>query len=230
MLRHVNLLEPNQEGIMLNTKTLSRGAIAAAGAILLVFAASAAAGDILNDWDSVKVPGKIEVKPVTLDPSTTALLILDLSKGGSCTERPRCMATLPNVKRIYDAAHAAGTMMWYSISSAADSIDPAFAAADGTYVDQRGPDKFLGSNLEEKLKARGIKTVILCGTSFQGVGVGTGTEAAQRGYKIIVPIDCLSSEDPYMEQYSAWHFYKGGPNAVVRNSTLTRSSMIQFSK
>jgi hypothetical protein len=215
---------------MLNTKNLSRGAIAATGAILLAFAASAAAGDILNDWDTVKVPGKIEVKPVTLDSSTTALLILDLSKGGSCTERPRCMATLPNVKRIYDAAYAAGAMMWYSIKSAAESIDPAFAATDGTYTDQRGPDKFLGSNLEDKLKARGIKTVILCGTSFQGVGIGTGTEAAQRGYKVVVPIDCLSSEDPYMEQYSAWHFYKGGPNAVVRNSTLTRTSMIQFSK
>jgi nicotinamidase-related amidase len=215
---------------MLQTKKLLRGAIATAGAILLIFAASAAAGDVYDEWDSVKVPGKIELKPVTLDPSTTALLILDLSKGGSCEERPRCKASLPNVKRIYDAAHAAGVMTWYSIKSAADSIDPGFAAADGTYVDQRGPDKFLRSNLEEKLKARGIKTVILCGTSFQGVGVGTGTEAAQRDYKVIVPIDCLSSEDPYMEQYSAWHFFKGGPNVVVRNSTLTRSSMVKFSK
>ena len=215
---------------MLYKKTLLRGAIAAAVAILCFLAGSASANDILDDWDNVKVPGKIELKPVTLNPSTTALLILDLNKGGSCTERPRCMASLPNVKRIYDAAHAAGTMMWYSTRSAADTIDPGFAAPDGIYMDQRGPDKFLGSNLEEKLKAAGIQTVILCGTSFQGVGVGTGTEAAQRGYKVIVPIDCLSSEDPYMEQYSAWHFYKGGPNAVVRSSTLTRSTMIKFSK
>jgi isochorismatase family protein len=202
----------------------------AAAALVLAFAVAAAAGDVIDDWASVKAPSAPELKAVTLNPATTALLILDLSKGGSCTERPRCMASLPNVKRLYDAAHAAGTKMWYSIGAAADSIDPAFAAADGTYVDQRGPDKFLGSNLDEKLKAWGIQTVIVCGTSFQGVGVGTGSGAAQRNYKVIVPVDCLSSEDVYMEQYSAWHFYKGGPGAVVRNSTLTRSTMIKFGK
>src|SRR5580704_6937686 len=81
---------------------------------------------------------------------------------------------------------------------------------------------------EEKLKTRGIKTVVVCGTSFQGVGIGTGSGAAQRGYKVIVPIDCLSSEDPYMEQYSAWHFFKGGPAIVTKQSTLTRSSMVKF--
>jgi len=68
-----------------------------------------------------------------------------------------------------------------------------------------------------------------CGTSFQGVGIGTGTEAAQRRYKVIVPVDCLSSEDPYMGQYSA-HFFKGGPNVVTRNSTLTRNTMVKFAK
>lgn len=215
---------------MLSMRTALRVAIAAAGAMILAFAAAASAGDILDDWASVKAPPAPELKPVTLDGKTTALLILDLSKGGSCTERPRCLASLPNVKRLYDAAHAAGAMLWYSMRSAADSIDPGFAAPEGVYMDQRGPDKFLGSNLEEKLKARGIQTVIVCGTSFQGVGVGTGSGAAQRGYKVIVPIDCLSSEDPYMEQYSAWHFYKGGPGAVVRNSTLTRSTMVKFAK
>jgi hypothetical protein len=205
-------------------------AFAAAGAMVLALAGSAAAGDIVNDWASVKAPPAPELKPVTVDASTTALLILDLSKGGSCTRRPRCLASLGNVKRLYEAAHAAGVKTWYSIRSAADSIDPGFADPGGTYMDQRGPDKFMGSNLEEKLKAWGIKTVIVCGTSFQGVGMGTGSGAAQRGYKVIVPVDCLSSEDPYMEQYSAWHFYKGGPGVVVRNSTLTRSTMVKFTK
>jgi nicotinamidase-related amidase len=207
-----------------------RVAILAAGAMVLAFTAAASAGDIIDDWAKVKAPPAPELKAVRLDGATTALLILDLSKGGSCTERPRCLASLPNVKRLYDAAHAAGAMLWYSIGSAADSIDPGFAAPDGEYKDQRGPDKFLGSNLEEKLKARGIQTVIVCGTSFQGVGVGTGSGAAQRGYKVIVPVDCLSSEDPYMEQYSTWHFFKGGPAAVVRNSTLTRSGMVTFGR
>ena len=216
---------------MLNTRILRRGALAAAGALIVAFAASFAATDIVEDWDTVKPPPKPEVKAVTLEPLTTALLILDMSKDGACKTRPRCMATIPNVKRLHDAAQAAGVMLWYSIgakSEPADMIGPGFAPRDGEWAHQGGPDKFLGSNLEEKLKGRGIKTVVVCGTSFQGVGVGTGTEAAQRGYKVIVPIDCLSSEDPYMEQYSAWHFFKGGPAVVTGNSTLTRSTMVKF--
>jgi nicotinamidase-related amidase len=86
----------------------------------------------------------------------------------------------------------------------------------------------MGTDLEQKLKARGIKTAIICGTSFQGVGIGTGSGLAQRGYKVIVPVDCLSSEDTYMEQYAAWHMFKGGPAVVTSNSTLTRSSMVKF--
>jgi nicotinamidase-related amidase len=216
---------------MLNIRILRRGSLAAAGALIIAFAASFAASDIVEEWDTVKPPPKPEVKAVTLEPSTTALLILDMSKDGACKTRPRCMATIPNVKRLHDAAQAAGVMLWYSIgakSEPADMIGPGFAPRDGEWAHQGGPDKFLGSNLEEKLKGRGIKTVVVCGTSFQGVGVGTGTEAAQRGYKVIVPIDCLSSEDPYMEQYSAWHFFKGGPAVVTSNSTLTRSTMVKF--
>ena len=216
---------------MLDTRILRRGALAATGALIIAFAAAFAASDIVEDWDSVKPPPKPEVKAVTLEPSTTALLILDMSKDGACRTRPRCMATIPNVKRLHDAARAAGVMLWYSIggtSEPAEMIGPGFTPHDGEWAHQPGPDKFLGSNLEEKLKGHGIKTVVVCGTSFQGVGVGTGTEAAQRGYKVIVPIDCLSSEDTYMEQYSAWHFFKGGPAVVTSNSTLTRSTMVKF--
>jgi len=43
------------------------------------------------------------------------------------------------------------------------------------------------SPLEQRLKERGIKSVIVTGTSAQGVGIGTGSGAAQRGYDVIVP-------------------------------------------
>lgn len=211
----------------LRPRTLLGSALALAAIVLLISVGTAAA-DIFDDWDAAKVPGKIELKPVTLDPRTTALLILDLTSDGPCSQRPRCLASIPSVKRIHDAARAAGTMFWYTGSK--NMIDSSITPREGEYIDLNGPDKFLGSDLDERLKAHGIRTVIVCGTSFQGVGIGTGTEAAQRGYKVVVPIDCLSSEDPFMEQYSAWHFFKGGPNVVVRNSTLTRTSMIKFAK
>jgi nicotinamidase-related amidase len=214
-------------------RTLLRGVAAAAGALIIVFAASPSAADILDDWAKVNAPPRPELKPVTLEGPTTALLILDMMKA-NCGARPRCVATVPNVKRLHDAARAAGAMVWYSLvgsngqATPADVIDPGFVPRDGEWMRQNGPDKFLGSNLEEKLKARGIKTVIVCGTSFQGVGIGVGSGAAQRGYKVIVPIDCLSSEEAYMEQYATWHLFKGGPAVVTSQVTLTRSTMVKF--
>jgi nicotinamidase-related amidase len=218
---------------MINIRTLLRAAGTAAVALLIAFAASSSAADVLDDWATVKLPPKPDLKPVTLEGSTTALLILDMMKM-NCGARPRCVATVPNVKRLHDAARAAGAMVWYSLvgsdgkATPADMIDPGFMPRDGEWARQNGPDKFLGSNLEEKLKARGIKTVVVCGTSFQGVGIGTGSGSAQRGYKVIVPIDCLSAEDPYMEQYAAWHLFKGGPAVVTSQVTLTRTAMVKF--
>lgn len=218
---------------MLSTRTVFRSGAAVAAALVLVLAVSSLAADILDDWDTAKAPPKPEIKAVTLEGSTTALLILDMMKT-NCGARPRCAATVPNVKRLHDAARAAGAMVWYSLvgsngqATPADMIDQGFAPREGEWVRQNGPDKFIGSNLEEKLKARGIKTVIVCGTSFQGVGIGTGGGAAQRGYKVVVPVDCLSSEDTYMEQYATWHLFKAGPAVVTSQVTLTRSTMVKF--
>jgi nicotinamidase-related amidase len=214
-------------------KTIFLRLPAVAAAAILVFSAAPLSADILDDWLAVKPPPLPELKSVTLDGSTTALLILDMMKM-NCGARPRCVATVPSVKKLHDAARSAGALVWYSFvgsdgkATPADQIDPGFTAHDGEWVRQNGPDKFIGSNLEEKLKARGIKTVIVCGTSFQGVGIGTGGGSAQRGYKVIIPIDCLSSEDTYMEQYAAWHLYKGAPAGVTSQVTLTRTGMLKW--
>jgi nicotinamidase-related amidase len=195
-------------------------------ALLVTSAAAASATDIIDDWGTVQVPPKPELKAVTLDPKSTALLLLDLGKG-TCAQRPRCVASVPNAKRLHDAARAAGAMVYYT-STPQDFIDPSFAPKDGEWANTRGPDKFLGSDLEAHLKGGQIKTVVVCGTSAQGVVIGTGSGSAQRGYKVVVPVDCMSSEDTYMEQYTAWHLYKGGPAVVTSNTTLTRSTMVKF--
>ena len=206
--------------------------VTAVALILTSLAVTAApAGDIIAEWSSVKAPPAPELKPVTLDGKTTALLILDMMKRG-CGSRPRCLATVPNVKKLHDQARAAGAMIFYTLvgdkPEPSEIIDHGIAPREGEWVAQRGPDKFMGSGLDEKLKARGIKTVIVCGTSAQGVVIGTGSGSAQRGYKVIVPVDCMSSEDPYMEQYAAFHMAKGGPAVVTEKTTVTRSDMIKF--
>ena len=204
---------------------------AVAGVLILAFAALASAGDILDQWTNITLPPMPELKPVTLQGPTTALLILDMLTN-QCAPNSRCAATVPTIKRLHDAARASGAMLWYSMPGAntmpADIVDPALTPHDGEWERVSGPDKFMFSTLDEKLKAHGIKTVIVCGHSFQGVGIGTGSASAERGYQVIIPVDCLSSGDNYGEQYAAWHLYRGGPNTVISKTTLTRSTMMKF--
>ena len=91
-----------------------------------------------------------------------------------------------------------------------------------------GSDKFVNSNLDQGLKDRGIKTVIVTGTSAQGVVATTTNGAAQRGYKAVVPVDGMSAEDAFNELYAVYHIAKGGPVNLTNNATVTRSDLITF--
>ena len=189
------------------------------------------ANDITTEWATVKPPPAPELKPATVDPKTTALLVLDMMKA-NCGTRPRCVATVPNVKTLIAAARAHDMMVFYTMVGANPKpegmVDQTLAPRDGEWVARGGADKFIGSDLEQRLKDKGIKTVIVTGTSAQGAVVGTSNGAVQRGYKAVVPVDGMSAEDAYNEQYAAWHLYKGGPVNLTENVTLTRSDLVKF--
>ncbi|HEY7298370.1 MAG TPA: cysteine hydrolase [Xanthobacteraceae bacterium] len=216
---------------MRNFTTLS--CAAAVAAVAALSAMPSRGNDITAEWTSVKPPPAPQLKPVTVDPKTTALLVLDLMKG-NCGARPRCVATVPNVKKLIDEARAHDMMIAYTLVGAdptpAGMVDQSLIPHTNDYRIERsgGADKFVRSTLDQGLKQRGIKTVIVTGTSAQGAVAGTANGAAQRGYKAIVPVDGMSAEDPYNEQYAAWHIYKGGPARLVDNATLTRSDLIKF--
>ena len=188
------------------------------------------AADVIADWASVTLPTAPELKPVTLDGKTTALLILDI-QAPACTmaERPRCVDAIPKIKALMDRARAAGALVAYTLPSG-KIADASLAPHEGEVVEQKpgGPDKFLGSDLDQRLKGRGIKTVIITGTSAQGVGIGTGSASAQRGYNVIYPVDGVASESAFREVYAAWHMGGGGPPVTTKWVTVTRSDMIKF--
>ena len=99
-------------------------------------AGAARAGDIIADWDSVKLPPKPALKPVTVDPKTTALLVLDLMRD-NCGARPRCMPIVPNVKKLIDTARAHNMMIVYNLTGAAkpeDMVDPSVMPTPGDFM------------------------------------------------------------------------------------------------
>ena len=200
-----------------------------AAACMPLLATQAMAADIIADWPTVQIPPPPELKSATLDGKTSALLILDIQAPACTTERPRCAQSIPKIKALMDRSRAAGALVAYTLPSG-KIADPGIAPHDGEVVQQKqgGPDKYLGTDLEQRLKDRGIKTVIICGTSAQGVGIGTGSASAQRGFNVIFPVDCVSSESAFRELYAIWHMGGGGPPVTTKWVTLTRSDLIKF--
>jgi nicotinamidase-related amidase len=215
------------------THLAKRIGCAAVLAAATAFAAlPAQAGDIVADWAGVKVPPPPQLKPVTVDPKTTALLVLDMMKG-NCGVRPRCPQTIAPIKKLIDAARANNMMIAYNLTGVGkveDMADPSLAPRPGEYMikNGRGGDKFIDSTLAADLKAKGVKTVIVTGTSAQGAVSTSSNGAAQRGFEVVVPVDGMSSEDAFNELYAAYHLSKGGPAALVDHVTVTRSDLIKF--
>jgi nicotinamidase-related amidase len=46
---------------------------------------------------------------------------------------------------------------------------------------------------------KGIKTVVVVGTTAQGAVLNTASQAAFRGLQVIIPVDGMSAENTYFE-------------------------------
>jgi nicotinamidase-related amidase len=200
--------------------------------IAVLFAAHPArAQTVIDDWSQVKLPPPPALKPVTLIAKETALLVMDFTVQ-TCTveRRKRCADSVPKVKKFVEAAREHGALIIYSVavpnSVAADVLKDLTPAAGEQVLPPLGPDKFINSDLEKTLKDKGIKTVVAMGTQAQTSVLHTGGEAALRGFKVIVPVDAMSSDDLFPEAYTAWHLSTAA--RISNQTTLTRLDMIGF--
>lgn len=184
---------------------------------------------IVDEWGTIKVPPPPELKTVTPDPRVTALLILDIQKR-MCNEerRPRCAASVPKIQSLLTKARANGMLVVYSLTRSAEASDivEEVAPLPNEPIVKSGVDKFFNTDLEDILRDKGIKTVILVGTSAHGAVLNTATGAASRGFEVIVPVDGMSASDPYAEQYTAWHLVNAP--GTRRRTTLTKIDLIKF--
>ncbi len=187
----------------------------------------ARADNIVVDWNSVKKPAAPQLKAVTVDPKTTALLMLDFMNQ-NCGKRPACVASIPEVKKLLAEARAAKASVVYSIiakTTTADVIKDVAPMADEPHV-QAGPDKFLNTDLAKILKDKGIQTVIVAGTASNGAVLFTGSSAAMRGLKVIVPVDGMSAADRYADVTTVYTFATAP--LISAKSILTKIDMIKF--
>ena len=200
--------------------------IAASLIVATSLSSTASAQTIVDEWANVKAPPPPELKPVTINPNETALLMLDFVKQ-ICGPRPRCVASLPKMQSLLNQARAKGVLVVYSLAgqTVADIL-PDVAMRAGEPVVSSGPNKYRDTDLEKILKEKGVKTVIVVGTAAEGAVLNTGAASALRGFKVIVPVDGASSSTTFAEQYTVWHL--ANSPRVGPQVTLTKTELIGY--
>ena len=195
---------------------------------LFISLSPAFAQTIVDEWPTVQAPNAPELKPVTIDPKVTALLILDIVKPICNAERtPRCVSSIPKLQGLVNQARAKGVSVVYSLGGRATPADiwKEVAPREGEPIVESGSDKFFKTDLEKILKEKGVKTVIVVGTWANGGVLYTSTGAVMRGFQVIVPVDGMSAPSAYIEQYVTSHF---ASSPATRGVILTKIDMIQF--
>jgi nicotinamidase-related amidase len=191
---------------------------------LIVVVRTAAAASVIELWDQVKAPPAPSLAVTTVKASETGFLLLDIEQL-TCNQerRPRCVAALPAMAVFLEKARSAHMPIFYSNtgSGSRETILSPVTPKDDEPIVKASVNKFFGTKLDEYLKAKNVKTVIVCGTSAFGAALHTATGAAQHGYKVVLPVDCVPGESLYEEQATIWSLINGpGTARVIKATTL----------
>jgi len=197
---------------------------------LVLAAQSALAANIVEEWSQVKAPPAPILTGVTVKAADTALLLLDIEEA-TCnpTARPRCVEVVPGIATFLARAREAHLPVFYSNTrnGTRETMLKPVAPRDDEPIVKASVNKFFGTQLDELLKAKGIKTVIVCGTTAAGAVLHTATAAAQYGYKIIQPVDCMPAASQYEEQASLWSLINGPATRPVLTPTALPAIRIE---
>lgn len=182
-----------------------------------------------------RIPASQHSVPVSLDPATTAYLVLDLT-AAVCAPNPACIATLPAAANLLAKARAAGALVVFSKTvNPGDHVLRAVAPRAGEQTVAARADKFFATELDHILRSHGIKTVVMVGTKTNGAILYTAYGASSRGYSVVVAVDGVSADTNYIQRYSLFQLLNapGFPNAgnaplAPHAVTLSRTNLITF--
>jgi len=170
---------------------------------------------------TVEVPEYAVEESVTVDPRTTAVVVVDMQndfvRADGALPVPGAADTVPRLRRLLDWARAGGVTVVYTQDTHREGdpewaiwprhaehgtpgweIVPELAPAPGEPVFEKVRyDGFYGTALDHELRRRGIDTLIVAGTVANICVHYTAASAGLRWYKVIHPIDALSALTPF---------------------------------
>jgi len=183
---------------------------------------------------ALQVPEIAAAVPVTLDARSTALLVLDMNEL-TCTPRPRCVATVPQVAALLGKARAAGVAVIYSQTPGGSNVLAPLAPLGGEPLVTSRADKFFGTDLDEVLTAAGAETLVIVGVAANGAPLYTSFGANLRGYTVVVAEDGIAAGNEFDEFLTRYQLlnqpgFENPSNtpAMAGRVTLSRTNLITF--
>lgn len=178
-------------------------------------------------------PNKPEPKPVKLESKTTAILVLDLHT--RCHDPKQiCSKLMPGLGEFLEKARASSVSIIYTVSAdekgkpSGEIATPLKRREGEPVIYTPAFDKFWGGELDGLLKPKGIKSVVVVGSSAHIAVLHTAVTAARNySYNVIIPMDGMNSRSNYEYEYTFHHLsvIPGGANKLVQ---FTRLAMISF--
>lgn len=74
---------------------------------------------------------------------------------------------------------------------------------------------FSTTDLDDRLRARGITTLVLAGVSTSGVVLSTVREAHDRDYRVLVLSDACADRQPHVHQFLVEHIFPGQAEVIT---------------
>ena len=167
--------------------------------------------------------------PVKLDAAATALLVIDFQNEyfSGRMPIPDGVRALRNASRLIAMADQAGMPVFHvqhlspagAPVFAADSVNVQFhdelqPAAHHNVVQKTSVSVFPTSDIDQRLKAAGIKTLIISGLMTHACVAGAARDAVPLGYEVIVADDACATRDLDSADGSVL------PHALLHRATL----------
>jgi nicotinamidase-related amidase len=193
----------------------------------------AAAGKPLLTLHMPALPDPVRV---TLNPATTALLVLDYVEP-ICNSQPKCKdEMLPAVTPFLARARQAGVVVAYGTREQNMSkLLPEVAPAPGDIkLVNTAQDRFYSTELEKALRAKGITAIIMVGWKVSGSVAYTSVGATLRDYTVVIPVDTTAATTDYETIIGFYQILNQGNGNLTNQPlkpkapTLSRTDMITF--
>jgi nicotinamidase-related amidase len=185
---------------------------------------------------TLQMPAIPDPVRVTLDPKTTALLVLDYVEG-ICNAQPKCKGgMLPAMTPFMTQARKAGLVVAYGTREQNMSKWlPEVAPTPGDIkIVNTAQDRFYNTDLDKALKAKDIKTIIMVGWKVSGSVAYTSVGATVLNYSVVIPVDTTTASTDYETTLGFYQILNQGNSNLTNEPlkpnapTLSRTDLITF--